>query len=443
LLSGYGIDIEIENEVFMAMQPITPIADVDGFDMGGAESSPMVPSNLASHTNVRENNRSQSGGTSNAREATNSPELASILIVDDEPINSKVVRKYLLDAGYSRITACSEATHALAIIAREIPNLILLDIEMPGMSGLAILEVLRADDRFERLPVIILTAVDDRDVKNRALELGATDFLQKPVNVADLIPRVHNVLMAKAYEERLCDYTMQLEEEVRKRTLELEESRLQIIHCLARAAEYRDNETGHHILRVGLYSGVIARGLGLDAKTVTMIQQAAPLHDVGKIGIPDSILLKPGKLTPEEYDVIRKHAGFGNRILKQMKGDEFEVLTSHTSLGAKIMDGCQASVIRMATVISLTHHEKWDGSGYPLGLAGEDIAIEGRIVAVADVFDALSSKRPYKPPFSIDKCFGILEEGRGKHFDSRVLDAFFARREEIVQIQLQYADVED
>jgi putative two-component system response regulator len=266
------------------------------------------------------------------------------------------------------------------------------------------------------LPVLILTAVDDRDTKTQPLDLGATDFLPKSIDPTDLLPRI--------------------------RTAELEESRQEVIQCLARAAEYRDNDTGRHVIRVGRYVGLIARELGLEVCAVELLEQAALLHDVGKIGVPDSILLKPGKLDPEEMERMQRHCGYGHRIFEGMSAEESTAYAAHTSLGARMIQQCRAPVLRLAAQIALTHHEKWDGSGYPRGLAGTAIPLEGRITAVADVFDALSSQRPYKPPFPLEKCFTILEEGRGKHFDPQILDAFFARRDEIVDVQLACADVE-
>jgi putative two-component system response regulator len=234
----------------------------------------------------------------------------------------------------------------------------------------------------------------------------------------------------------------ELEARVKIRTAELEKVRQELIYCLARASEYRDNETGNHVVRVGCFAQIIGEQLGLDPVRVEMLRQAATLHDLGKIGVPDSVLLKPGKLTPEEFELMKKHAGFGKKICQPMSIDEMGTFTSHTTVGANIMSGCTSPVLAMAALIALTHHERWDGSGYPLGLSGEDIPLEGRITAVADVFDALCSKRPYKPAFPLDKCFGILEENRGTHFDPSVLDAFLARRDDIVSTQIAYADVD-
>ena len=193
---------------------------------------------------------------------------------------------------------------------------------------------------------------------------------------------------------------------------------------------------------LGRYVGIISRELGLPESIAEMLEQAALLHDVGKIGIPDSILLKPGKLDPDEIECMQKHCGFGKRIFERMTTAEFGSYAAHTTLGAEIIKQCRAPVLEVAARIALTHHEKWDGSGYPLGLAGANIPLEGRITAVADVFDALSSKRPYKPAFTLDKCLATMQEGRGKHFDPAVLDAFFARRDDIVGVQIETADVQ-
>jgi len=193
---------------------------------------------------------------------------------------------------------------------------------------------------------------------------------------------------------------------------------------------------------VGKYAGIIARELGLAPELAQLIEHAAPLHDVGKIGVPDDILLKPGKLDPDEYEFIQRHGNFGKRILEPMPDSEWRVFRSHTETGASIMNHSNSPIIRTASRIAVTHHERWDGTGYPLGLAGEDIPIEGRITAVADVFDALSSKRPYKPAFPLEKCFSIMLDARGQHFDPEVLDAFLNCKDEVVRVQIEYADID-
>jgi putative two-component system response regulator len=366
---------------------------------------------------------------------------SKIMIIDDEPINVKVARKYLKLEGYENFVTTTDSREAIALIEKEQPDLILLDIMMPHISGIDILEALRADVRWAHLPVIILTAANDQATKRRCLELGASDFLGKPVDPTELIPRLHNVLMVKRHHDHMEKYQHELEAEVLRRTAELARSRQEVIHCLARAAEFRDDDTGRHVFRVGRYARLIAVEMGWAGERLNMLEQAAQLHDIGKIGIPDSILLKPGKLGPDELELMHKHAGFGKRIMEKLPDHESNILRSHTELGSKLLQETDSPILALAATISLSHHEKWDGSGYPLGMAGEDIPIEGRITAVADVFDALSSKRPYKPPFPLDKCFQILEDGRAKHFDPVVLDAFFRCRQEIVRTQLQYADV--
>ncbi len=359
----------------------------------------------------------------------------TIMIIDDVAVNTKVLRAHLQNAGYGNVRTLSDSTDALATIYRETPDLVLLDLMMPDVSGLDILEALRSDEEMKHLPIVILTGTESSELRKRALNLGATDFLTKPVDVDELIPRVRNTLTIKSYQD-------DLERSVLERTKQLEASRLDLIHRLAKAAEYRDNETGRHVIRVGRYAGIIASQIGLPAQRVEMIEQAAVLHDLGKIGIPDAILHKPGKLSPQEFETVRKHCSIGQQICESMDTDEFFLFSRHTLVGSEIMNGCGTPLLDLAGLIALTHHERWDGKGYPLGLSGEDIPIEGRITAVADVFDALSSKRPYKDAFPVDKCFRILEDGRGTQFDPVMLDAFFARKAEIVQTQIKYADHE-
>ncbi len=374
--------------------------------------------------------------------APQAPFSEKIMMVDDEPINIKVVRKYLREAGYSNFAETSDASRALELIRRERPQLLLLDIVMPDVDGTEILELMHESPSLSEIPVVVLTSLSDRNVKMRALELGVSDFLTKPVEAAELVVRVRNTLDAKAFQDHLKTYAEDLEEKVRLRTSQLAASQLEVIHCLGRAAEYRDNQTGRHVVRVGKYAGVIARAMKLPPQMIELIEQAAPLHDVGKIGIPDGILLKPGKLDAEEFEIMQKHCGFGKKVFEPMPMSERLRVLQHTSIGAIMLESCGSPIIRTAAIIALTHHEKWDGSGYPLGLSGEDIPLEGRVTAVADVFDALSTKRPYKAPMPIEQCFSILRESRGSHFDPQVVDAFFTRRDEILRIQIEFADVD-
>ncbi len=367
---------------------------------------------------------------------------AKILIVDDEKLNIEVVQGYLEQEGYRNFFRTTDATKAIELIQQVQPDVVLLDVMMPQVGGLEILAKMREDEKMYHIPVIILTACTGTETKLEALRLGPSDFLAKPVDACELILRLRNVLTVKSFQDHLANYSRELEDKVRIRTLELLESRQRIVHCLARAAEFRDDDTGHHVIRVGKYAAVIAQNLGFTPDQVDLIEQAAQLHDIGKIGIPDSVLLKEGKLEPLEFDFVKRHCSFGSSIINPMSAKEHDVYQGHTNLGAQLLEYGGFPVMELAGIIAQTHHEKWDGTGYPLGLAGEDIPIEGRITAVADVFDALSTKRPYKPAFSREKCFKIMEEGRGTHFDPRVLDAFFSCSNEIVAVQIHFADVE-
>jgi putative two-component system response regulator len=363
-----------------------------------------------------------------------------IMIVDDESILIRVVRKYLQEAGYDGVFGTTDPTETMTLIERERPDVLLLDIMMQQLSGLDVLRLVRRDKRLKHMPVLILTASSDAATKVKALELGATDFLIKPVDASELVARVRNALVVKAYQDHLEHYAEQLADEVRMRTAELAASRQEVILCLARAAEFRDNDTGRHIIRVGRYAGIIARALGFADDEATCLELAAQLHDVGKIAVPDAILRKPGSLETEEFEIMKKHCAVGGNIIQGVPDADRDTLRRHGELGGKLLEVRSSPIMRMASRIALTHHEKWDGSGYPLGLAGKVIPIEGRITAVADVFDALTTKRPYKPALPLDESLQIMREKRGTHFDPTVLDAFLARRADIVQVQVDLAD---
>lgn len=368
-----------------------------------------------------------------AREVVNS----KVMIVDDEPLNVRVLRKYLETVGFTRFVTTSDALQALPMLEEENPDILLLDIMMPGISGLDILEIVRQHSKLMCLPVIILTAASDPDTKLEALCRGATEFLGKPVEHAELALRVRNALVAKGHQDRLADYSTYLKQQVNNRTAELRASQQEVVNCLARAADYRDGTTGRHVIRVGLYAEVVATQMGCPVHVAELIREAAKLHDVGKIGIPDSILLKPGKLDDIELKLMQQHCSFGRNIIEQLPDRRL-------SGGPASMAGNVASpILRLAASVAYSHHEKWDGTGYPLGLKGAQIPIEGRITAIADVFDALSTKRPYKGAFEMQKCFSILEEGRGTHFDPEVLDAFFAAIDQIMDVYKHYSDASD
>ncbi len=363
-----------------------------------------------------------------------------IVIIDDEPINIRVVRRMLMLAGYEQFFTTTDPAAALELIRSCQPDVVLLDIMMPEISGLEILRQLRDDEKLVDLPVIILTAATERETKLEALRLGATEFLTKPVDSTELEARLRNVLKVKAHQDWIKRYAWELELEVAVRTTELIHAHVEVIGCLAKVGEYRDTDTGNHVLRVGSYAGIIAQHLGLDAETAQRIRLAAPLHDIGKVGIPDAILQKPGRLDEIEMDIIRKHSPFGERLCTNSPEDPTTAFISHSLAGVEIIAKASSPVLQMAASIAYTHHEKWDGSGYPRGLAGEAIPVEGRITAVADVFDALCSRRPYKKAFPPEEALAIIQEGRGTHFDPAVVDAFFQGLDEILAAHSRFAD---
>ncbi len=363
-----------------------------------------------------------------------------IMIVDDEEYNILMLRKYLKGAGYKNILYTDDSRLAVDLICAERPDILLLDIMMPEVNGLDILAAVMGLLDFDKMPVLVLSASIEPEIKQAALELGATDFLAKPIDQQDLLPRLRNALLAKSFRDQLARYAEHLESEVAKRTADLEESRREVVYCLARAGEFRDDCTGYHVARVGRYVGVLARKLGYRGAPIELLELAAQLHDVGKIGIPDSILKKAGKLEVEEFNVMKRHCEMGIKIIAPGAVGDTSIMQKHVAFGPAFLSECKSPLMALAGRIAATHHERWDGTGYPSGLRGDDIPIEGRMTAVADVFDSLSSARPYKEPFPLPKCLEILKEGRGKHFDPQVLDVFFACLEEIVRLSVELAD---
>ena len=362
------------------------------------------------------------------------------MIVDDEEVNVAITKQYLRREGYSQFVTTCDSREVYQLAKQQSPDLLLLDIRMPHIDGLELLRQFSADDVLQQIPILILTAVAEPDIKAKALKLGANDFLTKPVDPNELAPRVRNSLVFKAHINHLASGQQRLADVVQRQFDELIQTRQQLILSLARAAEHRDNETANHVIRVGAFAGCIAKELGWNADLVDMLEQAARLHDVGKIGVPDAVLFKPGALDPEEYAIIKEHCKVGHEIICPLSGDDKFAMRAHARYGQNILNVRTSPLLMMAARIAQTHHEKWDGSGYPLGLRGEAIPIEGRITAVADVFDALSSERPYKKAMPPEKCFEILREGRGKHFAPGVLDAFFSRVDEILEIQERFRD---
>jgi putative two-component system response regulator len=365
-----------------------------------------------------------------------------LMVVDDEPTNVKLVRRLLELQGYEHFITTTDSREALDLIESEQPDCVLLDLMMPHLSGVDVLRAVRGAPELEHIPVIILTAIADRPTRCQVLAEGATDFLTKPIDPAELGPRVSNILAVKGYQDQLLRYNHDLEEAVRERTVQLEQAHRQVALCLATAAEYRDNDTGLHVIRVGRYARLIGEELGIVGEQADLLEDAAQLHDVGKIGVPDAILLKPGRLSPEEFEILKKHCNFGDRILRTEAAAPSWPLQRTVREENAACRLAASPLLAMASRIALSHHEWWNGAGYPRGLAGEAIPLEGRITAVADVFDALSSKRCYKDAFPLDECFEIMQQERGTHFDPAVFDAFTACREALLEVRLRYGDEE-
>ncbi len=327
---------------------------------------------------------------------------ANILIVDDQEANVRLLERILQQAGFDNVKSTTDSRLALPLYTGFRPDLVLLDLHMPDVDGFQVMEELRPRIEGTYLPILVLTADITSEVKQRALAGGAKDFLTKPVDATEVVLRIRNLLETRMLHLQLQDQNEILEEKVLDRTRELEQAQIEILERLALAAEYRDDDTGQHTYRVGETSGHIARALVLPDAQVELIRRAAPLHDVGKIGIPDNILLKPGKLTP----------------------DEFEVMKTHTTIGVRILSGSKFPLLQLAREIALAHHERWDGAGFPEGLTGEAIPLEARIVAVADAYDAMTSNRPYRKALSKEEAWGILWDGAGTQWDERVVEAF-------------------
>jgi len=326
-----------------------------------------------------------------------------ILVVDDEPVNVRFLERLLGLGGYDDIVVACSGESALCRVAEDQPDLIILDLQMPGIDGYEVLKILRSSVRSGiYVPILVYTADITFEAKRKALELGASDFLTKPGDAQEILLRVKNFLIVRGLHLELNSRNVDLEEVVRTRTRDLEESKVEIIERLAQAGERRDDDTGEHTRRVGELSAAIAQELHLPNQLVQLIKLTARLHDLGKIGVPDSILLKPGRLTPEEFQQMRLHS----------------------EAGAKILSNGRTALLQMAERIARSHHERFDGAGYPDGLAGELIPIEARIVAVADVFDALTHSRPYKAAWEVPDAIAEMRAQSGRQFDPKVIEAF-------------------
>jgi putative two-component system response regulator len=352
---------------------------------------------------------------------------STILVVDDDDQVRSMMQALLGSLGY-RTQIAEDGAEALEMVAASPPDLILMDATMPRMGGLEAVRRLKESEATRIIPIIMVTGLHDLEMKVRALEAGVDDFFPKPCERVELRARIASLLKVKASHDQSRRYQKDLEAEVEKRTRQLEDAlrrqrtlSLEAIYRLSRVGEFRDEDTGAHLRRMSRYSAVVARCMGLAKRTIEAILYASPMHDVGKIGIPDQILLKPGKLEPHEMQIMRLH----------------------TTIGAQMLQGSAVDFLKLGEIIALTHHEKWDGTGYPRGLAGAKIPLAGCITAIADVFDALTTRRPYKEPFTVEKAFAIVREGREKHFHPEVVDAFFSITDEILRIRQDNGDEEE
>lgn len=341
-----------------------------------------------------------------------------ILIVDDMESNISTLRIVLRAQGYTNIESTTDPFAAAGMYAEFRPDIVLLDLDMPPTDGFAVMQQMREIEGSTIIPVVIVTANNDMPTRHRALKEGARDFLTKPFNAVEISVRIGNLLETRLQHRQIQRHNEELEQRVAEATEELRKTQLEIIHRLGHAAEYKDNETGFHIIRMSLYCGVLARALGMSAEECEMIESASPMHDVGKIGIPDRVLLKPGKLDTPEWEIMQKHA----------------------EIGADMLAGSNSPMIQMAELIALTHHEKWNGKGYPRGLTSTEIPLVGRIVAVCDVFDALTSERPYKHAWTVEGSVAEITRGAGQHFDPQLVDLFLLNLAEILQIRDKYQE---
>ncbi|MDX9754798.1 MAG: response regulator [bacterium] len=354
----------------------------------------------------------------------------TVMVVDDTTANLKLLQEMLYAKGY-RVLAFPDGRMALQAAAKRPPDLILLDISMPGMNGFEVCEHLKADPILSAIPVLFISALSEVSDKVKAFRVGGVDYITKPFQIEEIYARVDTHLRLRRLQLELEKHNLNLEELVQEKVKEISDSQLAAIVALAKLAESRDDDTGTHIIRTQEYCKTLAEklreypgyGERIDETFITNIYHASPLHDIGKVGIQDSILLKPGKLTVEEFAIMKTHAIIGAQTLE-----------------SALKQYPRNTFLQMGLEIALGHHERWDGSGYPAGLAGEAIPISARIMAVADVYDALRSKRPYKPEFPHEKACSIILEGAGSHFDPRLIEAFQEIEGEFARIRMRHDD---
>ena len=345
---------------------------------------------------------------------------ASILIVDDLDVNVQLLELILGGAGYLNVSSTMEPKEVCELHRKHSYDLILLDLQMPGLDGFQVMESLKEIDTDGYLPVLVITAQPDH--KLRALNAGAKDFISKPFDMVEVLARVNNMLEVRLLHKALIDQNAMLEHRVRERTAELQDGYVETIFTMTRAAEHKDEDTGAHVQRISYYSRVLAEALGLDKEFIESLFFSSPMHDVGKIGIPDHVLLKPGGFTPEEWEVMKGHA----------------------AMGAEILGNSKSPYLKMGAEIALNHHERWDGGGYPAGKKGEEIPLAARVMNICDIYDALRSKRPYKHAFDHEKTVHIITVGDGRtlptHFDPLILAAFEQNHMSFRDIFEKYTD---
>ena len=341
-----------------------------------------------------------------------------VLIIDDTDINLILFAALVKKLGDCVPHTFSQARDALVWLADNDPDLIIVDYMMPDIDGLEFMRLMREMPGRVAVPVVMITANDQKQLRYRALDLGASDFLTKPVDKVEFLARTRNMLLVSEARKQLGNRATWLAEEVRKATAEIVARERETVLRLCKAAEYRDPETGAHILRMAHYSHLIARGLGLPVEDQELLLEAAPLHDIGKVGIADKILLKPGRLDADEFELMKQHAVYGYELLK----------------------GSASRVLQAGAEIALGHHEKFDGTGYPAGARGTDIPIFSRIVAVADVFDALTSERPYKKAWTLEAAVDFLVKGSGTHFDPQCVQTFLDAWDDVMEIRGRYQE---
>lgn len=345
----------------------------------------------------------------------------TVMVVDDQSTSRAILEQVVrsLDERVS-VEGFARPIDAVVWSTRHVADLVLVDYMMPDMDGIEFARRVRALPGYEHVPIVMVTVQDDKKIRYAALDAGITDFLTKPVDARECQARCRNLLTLRRQQLALEDRRRLLEGMVDEATREIREREKETLLRLARAGEFRDEETGYHLIRMARYSRLIANAIGLGRDEAETIELAAPLHDIGKIGIPDGILLKPARLQAEEWDTMRRHPVIGHEILK----------------------GSASKYVRMGALIALGHHERYDGSGYPSGLEGDHIPLCARIVAVADVYDALTSVRPYKQAWPAEDAFDYLRKQRGRHFDARMVDAFLGVREKVLEIQRDWQDTD-